>query len=79
MGQYYKCLSIAATIMISNKFPIIAEQVAIIFVTSLVTIATVLPIKKPLILPLIAYNSKTELTDALVFAELNFYSRAEEN
>ena len=41
MGQYYKSLSVAATIMISNKCPILAEQVVVIFMTSLVTIAKV--------------------------------------
>ena len=41
MSQYYKSLSVAATIMISNKFPIIAEQVVVIFMATLVTIATV--------------------------------------
>ena len=48
MGQYYKSLSVAATIMISNKFPIIAKQVVVIFMTSLVTIATALPVKNTL-------------------------------
>ena len=41
MGQYYKLLSVATTIRISNKLPIITQQVVAIFMTSLVTIATV--------------------------------------
>ena len=48
MGQYYKSLSVAATIMISHKCPIIAEQVVAIFMTSLVTIATLKPVKNTL-------------------------------
>ena len=45
MGQYYKSLSVAATVMITNKCPIITKQVVAISMTSLVTIATVLPVK----------------------------------
>ena len=51
MGQYYKPLSVAATIMMLNEFPIIAEQVVAIFMTSLVTIATVLPVQNTLNFP----------------------------
>ena len=40
MGQYYKSLSVAATIMIPNKSPILGEQIVVIFMTSFVTIAT---------------------------------------
>ena len=47
MGLYYK-LSVAAAIIVSNKFPIIAEQVVVIFMTSLVTIETVKPVKSTL-------------------------------
>ena len=39
--QIYKSLSIVATIMILTKCPIIAEQLVVIFMMSLVTIATV--------------------------------------
>ena len=63
MGQYYKSLSVAATIMISNKFPIIAEQVAVIFMTSLVTIATVLPVKNTLNFPFKCLQLKNESGD----------------
>ena len=35
MGQYYKSLSVAAAVMISNKCPIITKQVVVIFMTSL--------------------------------------------
>ncbi len=41
MGQYHKYLSVAAAIIISYKCPIIAEQIVVIFIASLVTIATV--------------------------------------
>ena len=39
--QLYKSLSAAAKIMISSKCPIIAEQVVVILMMSLVMIATV--------------------------------------
>ncbi len=40
IGQYFKSLTVAVIIMISNKCPIIAEQVVVIFMTSMVTTAT---------------------------------------
>lgn len=43
--------------MVSRKFPIIGEHVVIVFVTQLVTIATVLPAKTPLIKAVGAYDS----------------------
>ena len=49
--QYYQYLSVAATIMIPNKSPIIAEQIVDIFMTSLVTIVIVQPVKNTLNFP----------------------------
>ena len=40
MGDYYRYLSIDATIMVSKNSPIIGVHVGIIFVTLSVTIAT---------------------------------------
>ncbi len=40
-----KNLSVGAAIIKSNKYPTIAEQVVFIFITSLVTIATVKSVK----------------------------------
>ena len=48
MGQYYKSLLVAPIITLSNKCLIIAEQVVAIFMTSLVAIATVKPVKNTL-------------------------------
>ena len=49
MGEYYKSLSVAAIIIISNniKCPMTAEQVVVIFMTSLVIIGTVELLKHP--------------------------------
>ena len=63
MGQYYKSLSVAASIMISTRCPIIAEQVAVIFMTSLATIATVLPVKNTLNFPFKCLLLKNESSD----------------
>ena len=67
MAQYYKFLSVAATIMISNKCQIIAEQVVAIFMTSLVTTAIVNLLKTPSIFPLSTYNSKTSPLTPIVY------------
>ncbi len=48
MGLYYESLSVATTIMISSKCPIIVKQVVVIFMTSHVTIATEKPVKNTL-------------------------------
>ncbi len=41
LGQHYIYFTVAAAIIISNKCPNIPEQVVVIFITSLLTIATV--------------------------------------
>ena len=63
MGQYYKSLSVAATIVISNKCPIITEEVVAIFMTSLVTIATVYHVKNTLNFPFKCLQLKNEHGD----------------
>ena len=40
-GHYYKSLSVAANEIMSNKCSVIDEQVVVIFMTSLFTMATV--------------------------------------
>ena len=44
-GHYYKSSSVAANKIISNKCSVIDEQVVVIFMTSLFTMATVQPVK----------------------------------
>ncbi len=66
-GQFYKYFTVAAQIIISNKCPIIAEQVVVIFMTSLVTIATAEWVKTPLIFALSAYNPKTGLVTPIFY------------
>ena len=48
--------SVAVTRMVSNKCPIIADQVVVMFLILLVTIATTNLLKTPLNLALSAYN-----------------------
>ena len=50
MDRYYDTFSLASLKMVSKKCPIIAQQVVIIFPTEKVTIATLEPLKIPLIL-----------------------------
>jgi len=55
--EYYHCLTSDATIiMVSRKCPIIGKQVALILFTLQVTIATIQPVKTPLILALRTFN-----------------------
>ncbi len=67
MKQFYKSLSVDATIMVSNKFLMIGEYVLAILLTSLVNIATVWLAKTPLILALSAYNSKTSSMTPILY------------
>ena len=59
MGRYDHSLSLDANIMASKNCPTIGEYLDTIFVTEMVTIATVLLAKTPLITALGAYNSKS--------------------
>ena len=47
-GHYYKSSSVAANKIMSNKCSVINEQVVVIFMTSLFTMATVQPVKNTL-------------------------------
>ena len=58
-GTLYHSISVDTKVMVSKNCPIIGEHVAVNFVAQKVTIATILPVKTPLILALSAYNSKT--------------------
>ena len=70
LSQYYLFLSVDATEVVSKECPIIVEQVLLTFLTFKVTIATVLPVKTPLILALSAYNSETSLVTPICIMEL---------
>ena len=60
MGRYDHSLSLDATIMVSKNCPIIGEHVVTIFVTKLVTIATVLLAKNTLNYSFSAHNSNLQ-------------------
>ena len=55
----------------SNKCSVINEQVVVIFMTSLFTMATVQPVKTPFIFALSAYYSKTSRLVIRIFSVLN--------
>ncbi len=71
MCHYYKSLSIAAKIMLSDKLSIIAQQVVVIFMTSMVTVASLKPVKNTVwFSPFVAYNSQTGSVTLIFMIEL---------
>ena len=63
MGHYNHSIPVDAKIMVSTKFPIIGEQVAVNFVAQYVTIATIWPAKNTLNFSFKRLLLKNELGD----------------